>query len=69
VNPAASVPGHASQMYAKNLANFLTLLVKDGGFVLNEADDIVRETLVARGGELTNPRVREALAGNSSGQK
>ena len=69
LNPAASVPGHASQMYAKNLANFLTLLVKDKGFVLNESDDIVRETLVTRGGELTNPRVREALAGDTSGKR
>lgn len=69
LNPAAAVPGHASQMYAKNLANFLALLVKDGGFVLDLNDDIVRETLVARGGEIANPRVREALAGNSNDKR
>ncbi len=61
VNPAAAVPGHASQMYAKNVANFLALLVKDGKLTVNESDDIVRETLVARNGEVTHPRVREAL--------
>ncbi len=65
LNPAASVPGHASQMYAKNLANFLALLVKDGSLVINDSDDIVREAMVTRGGQVVNARVREALAGSS----
>ena len=61
VNLAASVPYHASQMFAKNVANFLTLIVKDGALVVDTTDDIVRETLVARGGEVVHPKVREAL--------
>ena len=61
LNLAASVPYHASQMYAKNVANFLALIVKDGALKVDTADDIVRETLVARGGEVVHPRVREAL--------
>jgi NAD(P) transhydrogenase subunit alpha len=61
VNLAASVPYHASQMYARNVTGFLALIVKDGVLKVDTADDIVRETLVARGGEVVHPRVREAL--------
>jgi NAD(P) transhydrogenase subunit alpha len=61
VNLAASVPYHASLMFARNVANFLALIVKEGALEVDTADDIVRETLVAQGGEVTGPRVREAL--------
>lgn len=59
INVASGVPYHASQMYAKNLTNFLVHLVKDGKLQLNLEDEITRETLVTRGGEVVNPRVRE----------
>jgi NAD(P) transhydrogenase subunit alpha len=59
VNLASTVPYHASQMYAKNLANFLVHLVKDGKLQLNLQDEITASTLVTQSGELVNPRVRE----------
>ena len=59
VNLASSVPYHASQMYARNLTTFLTLLVKEGTLRLNLQDDIIRETLTTQGGEIVNARVRE----------
>jgi len=59
LNLASSVPYHASQMYARNLTTFLTLLVKEGKLQLNLKDDIVRETLVTQGGEVVNARLRE----------
>ena len=61
VNLAATVPNHASQMYARNVARFLALIVKDGALKVDTADEIVRETLVAQGGEVVHPKVREAL--------
>jgi NAD(P) transhydrogenase subunit alpha len=61
VNVGSTLPYHGSQMHARNLANLLALLVKEGRFHLDLSDDIVRESLVARGGEVTHPRVREAL--------
>ena len=61
VNMASSVPTHASQLHAKNVANFLALLVKQGNLVVDMDDEIVRETLVARDGEVVHPRLREAL--------
>jgi NAD(P) transhydrogenase subunit alpha len=61
LNIASSVPYHASQMLAKNFANLLALFVKKGELALEVDDEIVRETLVCRGGQLTSARVRDAL--------
>ena len=58
-NLASTVPYHASQMYAKNLAAFLLNLVKEGKVQINEKDEIHRETLLTQGGEIVNARVRE----------
>jgi len=60
-NLPATVPNHASQMYAKNISSFLANLVKDGELRIDLEDQITRETLVARGGQLVHPRVREAF--------
>ena len=59
INLASSVPYHASQMYARNLMTYLTYMVKDGKLQINLQDEIVRETLITRGGEVVNARVRE----------
>ena len=61
INLASTVPYHASQMYARNLVAFLTLLAKGGKLNVNMQDDIIRETLLTRGGEVVNVRVREIL--------
>ncbi len=58
-NLASTVPYHASQMYARNVSAFLLYLVKDGKLQLNMDDEIVRETMLTRGGEVVNARVRE----------
>jgi len=62
INLASTVPYHASQMYARNLTAFLLHLVKDGKLSVNLEDEIVRDTLVTRGGEVVNPRVRESFS-------
>jgi NAD(P) transhydrogenase subunit alpha len=61
INVAGSVPYHASQMYARNITAFLLHLVKDGKLRLDMQDEIIRETLVTRGGEVVQARVREAF--------
>ena len=58
-NLASSVPYHASQMYGRNLAAFLLYLVRDGKLQLDPKDEIVSSTLLTRGGEVVNARVRE----------
>ncbi len=59
INVANGVPYHASQVYSKNLTSFLLNLVKDGKLRPETEDDIIRETLLTRGGEVVNQRVRE----------
>jgi len=58
-NLATGMPYHASQMYSRNLSAFLLHLVKDGKLQLNLEDEIIRETLLTRDGEVFNARVRE----------
>jgi NAD(P) transhydrogenase subunit alpha len=62
INIAAEVPYHASQMYARNLTSFLLNLVKDGKMRPASEDEIIRETLLTRDGEIVNARVREFFA-------
>jgi NAD(P) transhydrogenase subunit alpha len=61
LNLPSTVPHHASLMYGRNAASFLGLLVSGGELQVNVEDEIVRETLVARDGEVVHPRLREAL--------
>jgi NAD(P) transhydrogenase subunit alpha len=61
LNLAATVPYHASQLYARNLANFVVNLAAEGALQLDKDDEIVRDSMVTRGGEIVHPRVREAL--------
>jgi NAD(P) transhydrogenase subunit alpha len=59
INLASTVPNHASQMYAKNLTTFLTYLTKDGKLNVDLNEQITRETLLTRDGEIVNERVRQ----------
>jgi H+-translocating NAD(P) transhydrogenase subunit alpha len=60
-NLPSTVPYHASQMYAKNVTTFLLHLVKNGAVTLDPSDEITRDTLIAKDGEVVNARVRQAL--------
>ena len=66
-NPPALVPYHASQMYSKNITTFLAhLLGKEGAkkpaLELDLADEITRETLLTKDGEVVHARVKDLLA-------
>jgi len=61
LNLPSTIPYHASQLYAKNIATFLKYLIKDGKLTLDREDEIVRETLVTHAGEVVHPKVREML--------
>ena len=61
MNLASTVPYHASQMYAKNIASFLLHIGKGGTIDLDSADEIFTGTLLTRGGAVVNPRIRELL--------
>jgi len=68
IDLASTIPHHASLMYARNLAAFLQLLAKAGAPGLVDgapdpaADEILRDTLLARDGKVASARARERLA-------
>lgn len=61
LNIASTVPYHASQMYSKNVQTFLLHLVHDGVIHVDPEDEITRETMVSRNGEVVHARVRVLL--------
>ena len=61
VNLPASVPYHASQMYAHNVSKFLQHLAGYGEILFDDYDEITQGTLVTRGGRIVHPRVLEAM--------
>jgi NAD(P) transhydrogenase subunit alpha len=66
-NLPSTVPFHASQLYARNLATFLKHLMKDGALQIDAEDEITRETLITRGGEVVHRRTQELLGGQAAG--
>jgi len=55
LNLPSTVPLHASQMYARNVASFLAQVVREGRLTLDFSDDIIRETCVTHAGEVRKP--------------
>ena len=60
-NLPATVPYHASQMYAKNITTLLLHLITDGMLALDLDDEITRGTLISHEGKVVHPRVQELL--------
>ncbi|PWK87520.1 NAD(P) transhydrogenase subunit alpha [Fulvimonas soli] len=50
LNLPAGAPLHASEMYARNVYNFLELLLKDGALQPDFADELVEKTCLVRDG-------------------
>lgn len=60
-NPASGLATHASQLYARNLANFVALVSKDGALAPDYDDDIVRDTCVTRDGRIVHEPTRSLV--------
>jgi hypothetical protein len=56
-------------MYSSNTTTFFLHLVRDGRVAFDLEDEITRETLVIRGGEVVHPRVREAIGAPAAARK
>ncbi len=63
VNVPSMMAEHASEMYAKNLQNFLGLLIKDGELELDWEDEILAKSVVTHAGEIRHQPTRELAEG------
>ncbi len=61
VNLASDVPVHASEMLSRNILTFLQGMISDGELKIDLTDEVLRETLLTRDGQVENARVRELL--------
>jgi NAD(P) transhydrogenase subunit alpha len=59
VNLPASAPVHASEMYARNLYNFLELSLKDGAVTLDWDDELIAKTCLTHAGEIRHEPARQ----------
>jgi NAD(P) transhydrogenase subunit alpha len=60
-NLPSRMPVHASEMYAKNLFNFLSPFVKDGHLSIDWNDEIIAGSLLTHDGQIRHEGVRKAL--------
>lgn len=61
LNVPSQVPFHASEMYAKNLFNFLNLMVEEGAFKPDWDDEVVAGALLTKEGEIMNEQVKAVV--------
>jgi NAD(P) transhydrogenase subunit alpha len=65
VNLAATTPIHASELYAKNLYNFLELSIKDAALTLDWDDELIAKTCVTHAGEIKHEATKKLVEGSS----
>lgn len=60
-NLPASMPADASKLYAKNIFNFLQLLIKEGQLINNLQDDIIKGACITHEGTVISERLQAVL--------
>lgn len=55
------MPVHASEMYAKNLFNFISPFIKDGALTLDWDDEVMAGACLTHAGEVRHAGVKQAL--------
>src|SRR5437660_9720281 len=61
-NLPATMPVHASQLYARNVTELLREFVKDGAVALDFNDEIIKGACVTHAGAVVNEAVKSTLA-------
>jgi NAD(P) transhydrogenase subunit alpha len=65
-NLPSSAPVHASEMYARNLYNFLELSLADGALTLDWEDELIAKTCLTHAGEIKHEPTKQAIEGAAS---
>jgi len=61
LNLPSRMPTHASELYAKNLYNFLSPWIKDGKLEFDWSDEVVAGTLLCKDGATVHATVKQVL--------
>lgn len=65
LNVPSQLAVHASEMFSKNLWNFISPWIVDGELVVDWSDDIIAQSCITRNGEIINERVKQMLGSQS----
>lgn len=65
VNIPSLIPVHATEMYAKNLFNFLSPMIKEGQLALDWEDEVIKESVLTHEGEIKHEPTGRRLRGAS----
>jgi NAD(P) transhydrogenase subunit alpha len=65
VNLPAQMPVHASEMFAKNLYNFISPFIKEGVLNLDWSDEVLNGACLTRDGELVHAGVKKTFGVSS----
>jgi NAD(P) transhydrogenase subunit alpha len=63
---ASAMPADASRLYAKNVANLLALMIKDGSLVVDLSDEVLDGACVTHDGAIHHEPTRALVEGASS---
>jgi NAD(P) transhydrogenase subunit alpha len=61
LNLPSRMPTHASELYAKNIYNFLSPWIKDGALNIDWSDEVVAGTVLCRDGATVHATVKQIL--------
>ena len=65
VNLPASLGRHTSEMYARNLFNFLSPAIREGELVIDWDDEVFASSALVHDGEIRHEATRKAIEGDS----
>ena len=66
VNLPATLGRHASEMYARNLFNFISPAIADGELRIDWDDEVFASSVLVRDGEIKHQATREAIEGEAA---
>ncbi len=66
INVPSMLPVHASEMYAKNLYNFLSPMIHDGELQLDWEDEVIIGSCLTHAGEIKHEPTRKAIEGDAA---
>lgn len=62
-NIASMIPVHATEMYAKNLYNFLSPMIKEGQLALDWNDEVIKDSALTHEGQIRHEPTRKQVGG------